>query len=167
MREGNDSNDVDGYWKVDQRITCENDQRLKSVRSDLCQTPSTGLPYPVTPTHHSIAWPVRVFCRYIRFLACIPVSLSLVLGHVLSPVRFLPRHSLLLIANYTSEPVWIASASSNFWTIPNPSLDFLWSVGLEDDELRQRGNSSRVVVVWIRFCNKSILLHNIHWLKPV
>jgi hypothetical protein len=32
-------------------------------------------------------------------------SLSLVLGHVLSPVRFLPRHSLLLIANYTSEHV--------------------------------------------------------------
>jgi hypothetical protein len=28
-------------------------------------------------------------------------ALSLVLGHVLSPVRFLPRHSLLLIANYT------------------------------------------------------------------
>lgn len=35
-------------------------------------------------------------------------SLSLVLGHVLSPVRSLPRHSLLLIANYTSEPVcWL------------------------------------------------------------
>jgi hypothetical protein len=29
-------------------------------------------------------------------------SSSLVLGHVLSPVRFLPRHSFLLIANYTS-----------------------------------------------------------------
>ena len=29
-------------------------------------------------------------------------SPSLVLGHVLSPVRFLPRHSFLLIANYTS-----------------------------------------------------------------
>ena len=32
-------------------------------------------------------------------------SPSLVLGHVLSPVRLIPRHSLLLIANYTSEPV--------------------------------------------------------------
>ncbi|TFK82949.1 hypothetical protein K466DRAFT_628972 [Polyporus arcularius HHB13444] len=32
----------------------------------------------------------------------------LVLGHVLSPVRSLPRHSLLLIANYTSEHVcWL------------------------------------------------------------
>ena len=31
--------------------------------------------------------------------------LILVLGHVLSPVRSLPRHSLLLIANYTSEHV--------------------------------------------------------------
>ena len=29
----------------------------------------------------------------------------LVLGHVLSPVRSIPRHSLLLIANYTSELV--------------------------------------------------------------
>ena len=42
-------------------------------------------------------------------------SPSLVLGHVLSPVRSIPRHSLLLIANYTSELVCIASAYSNFW----------------------------------------------------
>ena len=31
----------------------------------------------------------------------------------------IPRHCLLLIANYTSEHVWLASASSNFWKTPS------------------------------------------------
>ena len=42
------------------------------------------------------------FGGYINPLSHLTCSLSLVLGHVLSPVRFLPRHSLLLIANNTS-----------------------------------------------------------------
>jgi hypothetical protein len=49
--------------------------------------------------------PALNYFPYIRVVYWNVVSPSLVLGHVLSPVRSLPRHSLLLIANYTSEPV--------------------------------------------------------------
>ena len=59
-------------------------------------------------------------------------SPSLVLGHVLSPVRFLPRHSLLLIANYTSEPVCCASAFSNFWKLLRRWLSFCSCVRFGD-----------------------------------
>ena len=53
------------------------------------------------------------------------VSSSLVLGHVLSPVRSLPRHSLLLIANYTSEPVCRLRSSAIFGKTPLTFVNFL------------------------------------------
>ncbi|KDQ10417.1 hypothetical protein BOTBODRAFT_640396, partial [Botryobasidium botryosum FD-172 SS1] len=42
-------------------------------------------------------------------------SPSLVLGHALSPVRFLPRHSHLLIANSQSVYVLRLTLYANFW----------------------------------------------------
>ncbi|EDR04812.1 uncharacterized protein LACBIDRAFT_304072 [Laccaria bicolor S238N-H82] len=42
-------------------------------------------------------------------------SPSLVLGHVLSPVRFLPRHSLFADCKLYIRTRLLASASSNFW----------------------------------------------------
>ncbi|TFK38800.1 hypothetical protein BDQ12DRAFT_605189, partial [Crucibulum laeve] len=42
-------------------------------------------------------------------------SSSLVLGHVLSPVRFLPRHSLFADCKLYIRTRLLASASSNFW----------------------------------------------------
>ena len=50
-------------------------------------------------------WSVRSSSPVYKAREAVSVSPSLVLGHVLSPVRSLPRHSLLLIANYTSELV--------------------------------------------------------------
>ena len=53
---------------------------------------------------------VCAFCDQIYKAGCSGnnFSSSLVLGHVLLPVRFLPRRSFLLIANYTSELVcWL------------------------------------------------------------
>ncbi|KDR70047.1 hypothetical protein GALMADRAFT_76901, partial [Galerina marginata CBS 339.88] len=42
-------------------------------------------------------------------------SPSLVLGHVLSPVRFLPRHSFFADCKLYIRTRLLASASSNFW----------------------------------------------------
>ena len=42
-------------------------------------------------------------------------SSSLVLGHVLSPVRFLPRHSLFADCKLYIRTHLLASALSNFW----------------------------------------------------
>ncbi|KIJ93596.1 hypothetical protein K443DRAFT_79249, partial [Laccaria amethystina LaAM-08-1] len=53
------------------------------------------------------------------------VSPSLVLGHVLSPVRFLPRHSLFADCKLYIRTRLLASASSNFWQ--PPLLTFLHS----------------------------------------
>ena len=43
------------------------------------------------------------------------ISPSLVLGHVLSPVRFLPRHSLFADCKLYIRTHLLASAFSNFW----------------------------------------------------
>ena len=59
------------------------------------------------------------------FASCV-FSPSLVLGHVLSPVRSLPRHSLLLIANYTSEPVCQLHGFQQFLENPFLCVD-IWS----------------------------------------
>ena len=58
------------------------------------------------------------------FASCV-FSPSLVLGHVLSPVRSLPRHSLLLIANYTSEPVCQLHGFQQFLENPLPLCRYL------------------------------------------
>jgi hypothetical protein len=94
----------------DSRAIVEGGATLAQKRPPLsCQnrrpSPShQGHAKPLHQSHNTGKWPVRQQIVYIRFCDIID-SLSLVLGHVLSPVRFLPRHSLLLIANYTSEPV--------------------------------------------------------------
>ena len=59
-------------------------------------------------------WSVRRARSYITNDPCVFCFLILVLGHVLSPVRSLPRHSLLLIANYTSEHVCRLRSSAIF-----------------------------------------------------
>ena len=63
------------------------------------------LQYLRTDHDYFVKLPALNLLPYIRASIHLPFSPSLVLGHVLSPVRSLPRHSLLLIANYTSEPV--------------------------------------------------------------
>ncbi|KAF8883832.1 hypothetical protein BD779DRAFT_1443586, partial [Infundibulicybe gibba] len=50
-------------------------------------------------------------------------SPSLVLGHVLSPVRFLPRHSLFADCKLYIRTRLSASAFSNFWKTPRLSSD--------------------------------------------
>ena len=57
---------------------------------------------------------MRERCRVYKVASSQFGILILVLGHVLSPVRSLPRHSLLLIANYTSEPVCRLRSSAIF-----------------------------------------------------
>jgi hypothetical protein len=72
------------------------------------------------------------------------VSPSLVLGHVLSPVRSLPRHSLLLIANYTSEPVCQLRLSAIFGKTHLTGVGSL--IPSDGVNIRLRGNAlSRLV----------------------
>ncbi|KAF9467391.1 hypothetical protein BDZ94DRAFT_1156076, partial [Collybia nuda] len=52
-------------------------------------------------------------------------SPSLVLGHVLSPVRFLPRHSLFADCKLYIRTRLLASAFSNFWKPPSLVLLFV------------------------------------------
>ncbi|TFK18901.1 hypothetical protein FA15DRAFT_558008, partial [Coprinopsis marcescibilis] len=64
------------------------------------------------------------FCYKVAGLfLCSP---SLVLGHVLSPVRFLPRHSLFADCKLHIRTRLSASAFSNFWKPFHLISFFLW-----------------------------------------
>ena len=62
-------------------------------------------------------WSVRLLAPLYKPRASKLVSLSLVLGHVLSPVRFLPRHSFFADCKLYIRTRLLASASSNFWKL--------------------------------------------------
>ena len=72
---------------------------------------------------------------YIKRDSCIAFSLSLVLGHVLSPVRFLPRHSLFADCKLYIRTRLLAPAFSNFWK--NPSNQS-WFLSIPSDGVNRR-----------------------------